>query len=446
MVWEDYALRGPNTEGAQSLTAVELMADHGHLQGLLDDDHGIYALLAGRSGGQTLKGGTGSAENLTLNSTAHATKGSVYLGSSSLFDLDETTGRLKLPTTGSGAGLLVGGDAHLYRAAADVWSTPDSLRVGGYSRIGSETAPTNITAGDLTVARLFVTNAALNSEARLVQIYDSYSPGTGQFNSSYFITDVTPGAGAGSDEVRVFKAEINVRPTANHAGQIIGLYLEADHDSGAFNVTTMYGLRAQVVQNVAVTTLSTGAAGDFLIRPQLGTTTAGHVLQIRLGESGDAGTMTNFFGIRITGAGSWTATSVMGINLRREMGGGGTVTTVTGLNIENLTTGTITNHIGIEIAVLTRGGTLNIGIRNASSLLQSGNIGFFTVTTAVAQQTSGANLTNNVTSGGVDNTIANYTDLVIYANDAAAIRNDIYQLARKLKQVNDGLRAYGLLT
>lgn len=66
--------------------------------------------------------------------------------------------------------------------------------------------------------------------------------------------------------------------------------------------------------------------------------------------------------------------------------------------------------------------------------------------TAAVQQTSGANLTNNVTSGGTDDTVANYTDLTIYANDSAAIRNDIYQLARKVKQLNDGLRTYGLFT
>lgn len=65
---------------------------------------------------------------------------------------------------------------------------------------------------------------------------------------------------------------------------------------------------------------------------------------------------------------------------------------------------------------------------------------------AVVQQASAANLTNNVTSGGTDDTIANFTDLTIYANDSAAIRNDIYQLARKVKQVNDALRLYGLLT
>lgn len=71
-------------------------------------------------------------------------------------------------------------------------------------------------------------------------------------------------------------------------------------------------------------------------------------------------------------------------------------------------------------------------------------IGFFDGGTT--QRTSGANLTNNVTAGGTDNTIDNFTSLTVYATDAAAIRNDIYQLARKLKQINDGLRAYGLFT
>lgn len=74
-----------------------------------------------------------------------------------------------------------------------------------------------------------------------------------------------------------------------------------------------------------------------------------------------------------------------------------------------------------------------------------GEIGFFGSGQATIR-TSGANLTNNVTVGGVDNTIADFTSLSVYATDAAAIRNDIYQLARKLKQINDGLRAYGLFT
>ena len=72
-------------------------------------------------------------------------------------------------------------------------------------------------------------------------------------------------------------------------------------------------------------------------------------------------------------------------------------------------------------------------------------IGVFAVA-PVARQTSAANLTNNVAVGGVDDTIANYTDLVTYSVDAGAIRNDLYQLSRKVKQVNDALRLYGWLT
>ena len=69
-------------------------------------------------------------------------------------------------------------------------------------------------------------------------------------------------------------------------------------------------------------------------------------------------------------------------------------------------------------------------------------LGFFSVT-PVAQQTVDA-ITNSVTSGGTTGTIANYTDLTVYANDAAAIRNDLYQLARAVAQHATALRNLGL--
>lgn len=52
--------------------------EHGDLVGLLDDDHTQYALLAGRSGGQILTGGTGSGDILQLVSTSNATKGTIF--------------------------------------------------------------------------------------------------------------------------------------------------------------------------------------------------------------------------------------------------------------------------------------------------------------------------------------------------------------------------------
>lgn len=66
--------------------------------------------------------------------------------------------------------------------------------------------------------------------------------------------------------------------------------------------------------------------------------------------------------------------------------------------------------------------------------------------TPVVQQTSGANITNNVTTGGTTDTVDDVTVgtlSLLTAADGVTTRNAIYQLARKIKQLNDGLRALG---
>lgn len=68
-------LRGDGTFAAPSIA-------HSALTGLANDDHTQYALLLGRSGGQTLSGGTAASNTLTLNSTTNATKGDVVLNGS----------------------------------------------------------------------------------------------------------------------------------------------------------------------------------------------------------------------------------------------------------------------------------------------------------------------------------------------------------------------------
>lgn len=61
------------------LEAQEHRHDHGGMDGRGDDDHGQYALLAGRAGGQALTGGTAAGDDLNLASTSHATKGAVLM-------------------------------------------------------------------------------------------------------------------------------------------------------------------------------------------------------------------------------------------------------------------------------------------------------------------------------------------------------------------------------
>ncbi|MFQ6615863.1 MAG: hypothetical protein ACE5HZ_03710 [Fidelibacterota bacterium] len=72
------------------------LTDHGGLSGLADDDHSQYALLDGRTGGQTLSGGTAASGTLTLESTSNATKGKINFGTSSAYD--EANTRLGIGT------------------------------------------------------------------------------------------------------------------------------------------------------------------------------------------------------------------------------------------------------------------------------------------------------------------------------------------------------------
>lgn len=58
-------------------------ASHSGLANLSADDHTQYAKLAGRASSQTLIGGTGASENLTLESTSNGTKGSVIIAGGS---------------------------------------------------------------------------------------------------------------------------------------------------------------------------------------------------------------------------------------------------------------------------------------------------------------------------------------------------------------------------
>jgi len=87
-------------------------AAHSGLSGLTTgDDHTHYALLAGRAGGQIVKGGTASGDDLTLQSTNHATKGTITAG---IIEVDEVNNRVGIGM----AGAAPSHRAH-FRAGAD---------------------------------------------------------------------------------------------------------------------------------------------------------------------------------------------------------------------------------------------------------------------------------------------------------------------------------------
>lgn len=99
----------------------------------------------------------------------------------------------------------------------------------------------------------------------------------------------------------------------------------------------------------------------------------------------------------------------------------------------------------VHATTLTSTGNSTIG-SGASSVVQVGGststLGFFG-TTPHAQETLGA-ITNNVTVGGTTGTLANFTSLSVYATDATAIQNDIYQLGLAVSGIITALKAYGI--
>ena len=104
--------------------------DHGSLANLTDDDHTNYALLAGRSSGQTLNGGNTSGDNLTLRSTSHPTKGDIVLGTSVY---DEANNRLGLGTSSPTETLDVNNDTIRVRSSKTPSSASDTGTQGQWA-------------------------------------------------------------------------------------------------------------------------------------------------------------------------------------------------------------------------------------------------------------------------------------------------------------------------
>lgn len=84
--------------------------DHTTLTNLTlgDSGHTQFVMLAGRSGGQTIQGGTAASENLILESTAHATKGQIRLS-------DKTVPVTNASFSGSWSGTDLGDSSHYFR-------------------------------------------------------------------------------------------------------------------------------------------------------------------------------------------------------------------------------------------------------------------------------------------------------------------------------------------
>jgi hypothetical protein len=134
-------------------------------------------LSTGVSGGQSVVGGTASANNLTLSSTSHATKGKIIFGLSAY---DEATSRLGIGTTTPSESLHLAGGMILGNTSATTNGTLRYTTNAVEARInGAWLSMTNPTASQLP-SNVVYDNEALNLNGNTIENYSAkYNDQTG---------------------------------------------------------------------------------------------------------------------------------------------------------------------------------------------------------------------------------------------------------------------------
>lgn len=201
---------------------------HSALTGLSADDHTQYALLAGRSGGQTLIGGTASGNGLTLQSTSHATKGLITFGTASVYN--QVNDRFGISVTTPSTSLSFGGE---------------SART-----IAMERRTTANTAGlALTVQSGGATSGATNKAAGNLILSTGISTGTGTGTMQFQLP--TPGATGTGNNTPSTKFQIS------GSGAITQTIPTPTATTAAYSLTAL-------TQTGTISNTGTGGVGTFI--------------------------------------------------------------------------------------------------------------------------------------------------------------------------------------
>ncbi len=315
------------TISGSTLSVAPAGVDHNSLANLTTGDvHTHYALLAGRSGGQSLTGGTASGNNLTLLSTSHGTKGKIILGTLSAYD--QVNDRFGQGTTspavgmdvrnglnvGISAGAGTASDTNLYSSTGDYTTGTISCTNNSVNFTGSGTTFT----ADM-VGHEIVTSAQRTGQRLKIATITSATTGT--------FENVWRGTTGAGQTFTIYGGSVvwDSGPTPSLTVARSGFYSKfrsAFGSGGVIGGTTGTAMIHAKEDIVAVGSVSNFESGlEFEVRPRAGgglgifsalqgkistptsedvvlnaVTTYAAALDVRLGSSGLVGVAANFFG------------------------------------------------------------------------------------------------------------------------------------------------------
>lgn len=173
----DSSITITNGTGTIDLAVNDANVDHGSIGGLTDDDHTQYALLSGRSGGQTLIGGTAASNTLTLQSTSDATRGTINIVDNVIIGGGTSPSELRL-LEGSASGTnYTGFKSPTTLSSNVVYELPSASGTDGQVMAWS--------SGDVMEWTDRVSSSATNKVTTISVV--STLPGTPDANTLYFV-------------------------------------------------------------------------------------------------------------------------------------------------------------------------------------------------------------------------------------------------------------------
>ena len=364
--------------GATYGTSGNLLRSNGSAAAVSWQDHTAdflsqYALLAGRSGGQILKGGTASGDDLTFNSTAHATKGTIFFGASAAYD--EVNGRIGIGTTTPEQMVHVQKDTE---SALDVGILADSYNdndamVNFFAmrrRLGTIGAQTAVTSNKLLGNIYFQGSSGTNESTHIGNgasiagfASENWSttstPGYIKFNTtpsgSLTLTEAMRITAAGFVGIGatspVSPLEVNKTVTnnsASHAMATIGGTLNGNSGGASGEMFSMH--MSSYFQPSASISLASGFRTDITADPGTGVTINSYLggrYVIYTGSS--AGAITNLYGMEMVPVyGSIKPTSAYGLNIANF--GSASITTAVGIAIAKPTNATNNFYMSFDTA------------------------------------------------------------------------------------------------